>query len=46
LSRVAVKQGNIIRVEEALKLAGVNPKIKVTKIQSEPLLKIIYLEIL
>ena len=36
LCRVAVNQGNIIRVEEALKLAWVNPNFKVTQIQSEP----------
>ena len=30
--RVAVKQGNLTRVEEALKLAGVNPNVKVVSI--------------
>eukprot|EP00090_Calanus_glacialis_P014531 TRINITY_DN23336_c0_g1_i1.p1 TRINITY_DN23336_c0_g1~~TRINITY_DN23336_c0_g1_i1.p1 ORF type:complete len:183 (+),score=67.83 TRINITY_DN23336_c0_g1_i1:220-768(+) len=29
--RIAVRQGNIIRVEEALKLAGVNPNIKTSR---------------
>ena len=43
--RIAVRQGNIIRVEEALKLAGVNPNIKVTRIASETLLTSLLLDI-